>query len=167
MSSGSLALPKRASAAAAYGSSRFAWAVPSQPRRRIAPPRALPAGTVPLPCRVRVVPPADGSRRRKKDDSRCPEIKRTVEAEALPAEVLRKLVRDELTATRAWRMAPAASPASPMLVLPLRCGSACAQAWTIELGDPRLLAGRSATQARRLSGAGSMRIESNDPPDEF
>ena len=33
---------------------------------------------------------------RKKDDSRCPEIQRTVEAEALPAEVLRKLVRDEI-----------------------------------------------------------------------
>ena len=33
---------------------------------------------------------------RKEDDSRCPEIKRTVEAEALPAEVLRKLVREEI-----------------------------------------------------------------------
>lgn len=33
---------------------------------------------------------------RKKDDARCPEIKRTVEAEALPAEVLLKLVREEI-----------------------------------------------------------------------
>ena len=33
---------------------------------------------------------------RKKDDLRCPEIKATVEAEALPAEVLLKLVREQI-----------------------------------------------------------------------